>query len=156
MNDPKNARLAKVFIEHSLKVKAKDNVVISTSDTYPEDLIRECYKQALKKDANVYLDIMGFNFLLDRTSTGDFARTFYENANERQIRNPSKIYGEIADWGDKFIRITSFGNYQHLASIDSAKMQMKMKAARKWFDTVIDKDWILTYYPDESFVERLL
>lgn len=154
MNDPRNKRLAKIFIEHSLSVKAKDNVVICSSDTYPEDLIRECYKGCLKKDADVYLDLIGFNFLLDRTSVGDFVKTFYENANDRQLKNLSTVYKEISSWGDKFIRITTIDNYQQLAGVDSEKIQTKAKSYQPWFDEIIDKDWILTYYPTNAMAQK--
>lgn len=152
--DPRNSALAKIFVEHSLKIKAHDNVVISTSDLYPIDLIRECYRQALQKDANVYLDIMGFNYLLDRSSYGDLVSTFYQYANDRQIKTPSAIYKAIADWGTKFVRITTFDNYKHLVAVDSSKTQAKMKALQPWFDSIIDKAWVLTYYPTPAMAQQ--
>lgn len=154
MNDPRNKKLAKIFLEHSLNVKSKDKVVISTSDLEPIDLIRQCYAQSLQKDADVYMDIMGFNLALDRTSYGDLARTFYANANDRQIKNPSTIYKNIAEWGDKYIRITTFDNYQHLAKVDPEKIQLKRKSLHEWFYKIIDKDWILTYYPTPAFAQQ--
>ena len=154
MTDPRNTRLAKVFVEHSLNIHSRDHVVLSTSDTYPEDLIGQCFKQSLQKDADVFLDIMGFNFLLDRSSVGNFSQIFYENANDRQIKTPPDIYKHIADWGTKFIRITSIDNYQHLANIDSRKLQSRSKSYQDWFDTIIDKNWVLTYYPTKAMAQK--
>lgn len=152
--DTRNASLATVFIDHSLKIHEKDKVVISTSDLSCIDLIRECYAQSLKKGAAVYLDIIGFNYLLDRSSYGDLAYTFYQHANEWQIKNQPSIYNNIAEWGDKFIRITTFDNYKHLAAVDSAKMQTKMRSVRTWFDTIINKEWVLTYYPTPAMAQQ--
>jgi aminopeptidase len=155
MNDPRNTELAKVFVEHSTKVKKGDNVVISTSDLEPMDIIKETYKLCLQKGANVYLDIMGMNYLIDRSSYGDLRRTFYKNASEEQIKNPSEIYGKITDWGDKFIRITSFDNFSHLSDVDGKKLNMNSKAYHEWFRRMIDnKDWLLTYYPTPAMAER--
>lgn len=154
MSDLRFKKLAQVFVDHSLAVKKGDNVVISTSDLYPVGLIKACYVECLKRDANVYLDIIGFNYILDRSSAGDLVRTFYKYANDRQIKNPSAIYGEIAKWGQKFIRITSLDNYKHLAEVDSTKIQAKMKKIKPWFDQIIDKDWVLTYYPTPAMAQN--
>ncbi|MBN1617798.1 aminopeptidase [Candidatus Dojkabacteria bacterium] len=154
MNDQRNKKLAQIFVDHSIKVKKKDRVVISTSDLLPIDLIREIYSYLLQKDADVYLDIMGFNFILDRSSFGDLVNTFYKNANKRQIENPPVIYKQIADWGDKFIRITTMDNYKHLSRIDSGKIQAKSKVIKPWFDQVIKKDWVLTYYPTNAMAQN--
>jgi aminopeptidase len=145
MSNAKN--LAKIFIDHSLKVQIGDKVVISTSDLLPLELIQETYAYALQKGAIVYLDIMGLNLLLDRVSYGDFARIFYENASEDQIKSVPEIYDFTAEWGDKFVRITTLDNPKHLANVDSRKLQLKQTSYRNSFDKIINKAWVLTYFP---------
>lgn len=155
MTDPRNSKLAQVFVEHSAKVKKGDKVVISTSDLLPLDLLREIYKLCLDKGAYTYLDIMGFNYFLGRSSYGGLSRIFYEKATEDQISNPPEIYKAIADWGDKFIRITTLDNYSNLAGIEGDKVQQIAKSYHDWFRIIIDqKDWVLTYYPTEAMAQK--
>ena len=153
--DVRNQKLAKVLIEHSLEVKKGDKVVISTSDLSPIDLTREVLKQILKKGAFVYLDVMGWNWILGRSSYGDLVRTYLDNANLSQIKKIPDVYKSIIDWGDKFVRITTLDNYAHLAGVNSKKMQEFNKANRKEFHRILDeRAWILTYYPTPSMAQQ--
>lgn len=155
MKDPRNAQLAKVFVEHSLDIQKGDKVVISTSDLDPMDLIQECMALSLQKGAQVYLDILGWNWLLDRSSAGDLVRVYYDNATDEMLENPPTIYKDISDWGDKFIRITTFDNYAHLSGLDGKKLQIRERSRRDWFNTLIDeKDWVLTYYPTPGLAQQ--
>ncbi|GIW62248.1 MAG: aminopeptidase [Patescibacteria group bacterium] len=149
-----DADLAKLLIEHSVQVKPKDKVVICTSDLYPIELIRQLLKQTLQKGAFVYLDIMGLNWILGRSSWGDLAKTYLDYAKAEQLKNPPKVYSDIVDWGDKFIRITNYDNYSHLAESDPKKLQIFNKAYEGFFNTLIDKkDWVLTYYPTPAMAQ---
>ncbi len=153
--DLRNKKLAKVLIEHSLEVKKGDKVVISTSDLHPTDLVRETLKLILQKGAYPYLDIMGWNWILGRSSYGDLARVYIENANIDQLQKIPTIYKNIIDWGTKFVRITTLNNYAHLAGVDSKKMINFNKAYEKEFNRLIDKRaWILTYYPTPALAQQ--
>lgn len=154
MSDPRNYELAKIFVDYSLKVKKGDKVVISTSDLDPLDLIAQCLKLVLEKGAYPYLDIMGWNWLIDRASTGDLVHTYYQYANEDQLKNIPEIYNNIADWGDKFIRITNYDNYSHLSGVDPKKKEIRAKAREEWFYKIINKDWVLTYYPTPAMAQQ--
>jgi len=154
MHDPRNKKLADVFLDHSLKVKKYDKLVISTSDLQHEDLIRECYKGALKRGAYVYVDVMGMNFLVGRTSSCDLVKTFYEYAQDHQLDQIPKIYDDIVAWGDKFLRITAVENTNHLAEVDAKKMSRRMKAYQNVFHTLINKVWVLTYVPTIGFAQN--
>lgn len=155
MKDPRNTQLAKVFVEHALDVKKGDKVVISTSDLDTIDLIQECMALSLQKGAQVYLDIMGWNWLLDRVSTGDLVRTYYDNASDEALENPPTIFKDIVDWGDKFIRITNYDNFAHMSGVDGDKKQKRERSRREWFNAMIDeKDWVLTYYPTPAFAQQ--
>ncbi|MBN1162516.1 aminopeptidase [Patescibacteria group bacterium] len=152
--DPRNKKLAKVLIEHSLKVKKGDKVVISTSDLSTGDLMNECMKLSLQKGAQVYIDVMGWNLFLDRTSACDTAREYLENASISQIKNPPEIYKNIVDWGNKFVRITTIENYSHLHGVRKDKLNARKAARREWFDILVDKkDWVLTYYPTNAMAQ---
>ncbi len=153
MHDPRNKQLADVFLDHSLKVKKHDKLVISTSDLQHEDLIRECYKGALQRGAHVYMDVMGTNFLIGRTSACDLVKTFYTYAQDHHLDQIPKIYDDIASWGEKFLRITAVENTRHLVEVDTKKIGRRMKAYRSVFDKMINKDWVLTYVPTIGFAQ---
>lgn len=152
--DPRNVQLAKVFVDHSLKVKKGDKVVICTSDLDTIEITRECLKLVLERGAYPYLDIMGWNWMLDRSSKGDLVKLFYDYANDDQLANIPTIYKEIVDWGDKFIRITSYDNYANLAGVDSKKKQVRERAREEWFHDMINKVWVLTYYPSPALAQQ--
>ncbi len=147
MIDERNRKLAEVFLDHSLEVSKGDKLVIMTSDTYPLDLIQECYKGALQRGALVYLDILGFNLLLNRTSVGDLPKIFFEYAKGEQLDTVPMPYDAITRWGEKFLRITTLDNYNALAKSDSKKIQRRMKAFDELFQKMVRKKWVLTYYP---------
>lgn len=149
--DPRAEKLAKIFIDHSLKVQKGDKVVISTSDLLHIDIIKATYAYALQKGANVYLDIMGFNYALDRSSYGDLVKTFYDNASSEQLANQPELYNQIIEWGDKFVRLTSLENPKHLTNVDAKLIGIKQKAIKPAFDALIKKPWVLTYLPTTGY-----
>ncbi|GAB4161585.1 MAG: aminopeptidase [Candidatus Dojkabacteria bacterium] len=152
--DPRNTKLAQVLCK-AVDVKKGDRVVIHSSDLEPIDLVRETLKAVLKAGAFPYVDIMGFNFALDRASYGDLAKTFYDNASEEQLSKPSEIYKHTAEWGNKHIRITSLDNYAHLDNVDPAKIALRSKGIHDYFRIIVDqKDWVLTYYPTQGMAQR--
>ncbi|GIW63918.1 MAG: aminopeptidase [Patescibacteria group bacterium] len=152
--DNQDKKLAQLLIEHSLKIKANDKVVISTSDLYPIELIRQLLKQTLQKGAYVYLDIMGLNWILGRSSWGDLTKIYLDYSSKDQLTNIPKVYSDIVNWGDKFIRITNFDNYSHIAEADPKKLRLFHKAYESFFNTMIDKkSWVLTYYPTPAMAQ---
>ena len=155
LSDPRNTKLAEVFIDHSLKVQEGDHVVICASDFETMDLMRECYKLALDRGAEVYLDVFGWNYVLDRSSSGGLRKIFYEHASDDAIKNLPSIYREIVHWGEKFLRITSMDNYSHISGLDKDKISMNAAAYHDDFRVMIDeKDWVLTYYPTEAMAQK--
>jgi leucyl aminopeptidase (aminopeptidase T) len=53
--DRRARKLAKIFVEHSVKVKKGDKVMIIASDFSAVDLVKACYELCLKKGAHVHL-----------------------------------------------------------------------------------------------------
>lgn len=150
----KNKQLAVIFIDHALRVTAKDHVVIMTSDLSHVSLIQACYAAALDRGAQVYLDVAGFNLLLDRTSVADLPRTFYEHANTKQLRMIPTPQQAIVEWGTAFLRLTAVDDPTHLQKVSAEKIQIKARAYRSLFDGLINKKWVLTYLPTAGFAKQ--
>ena len=152
--DIRAKKLAKIMVHHSLKIKKKDRVVISTSNLNDKDLIKACYEEALNAGAYPYLDVMGTNMMLGRTDEMDIMSVYFSKANDDQLKYRIPIYKNIVDWGNKFIRITSINNYSFLNNIDAEKIQMNQKKYREVFDNLIRKDWVLTYTPTYGLAQN--
>ena len=118
----KSKKLAKIFLDHSLQVKKHDKLVIMTSDLAHEEIIRTCYEEGLKRGAHVYLDVLGVNFVIDRSSSCDLVSTFYKHAQDHHLDKIPKIHEDIIDWGNKFLRLTSINNPEHISQVPAQKM----------------------------------
>lgn len=145
--DKRATKLAEVIVNHSISVKLGDKVVLSSSDFTGLELIQECYKKCLEKGALVYLDVFGTNFEIGRADYAGFMQIFLENASEKQLSTPPEILKSIVDWGDKFIRITSIHDQNFLAKANNSKLTKWQNTFYPLFENIINKDWLLTYYP---------
>lgn len=146
--DPRVTKLAELLVNHSVKVTKGSNVIIDSSDYTAIDLIRECYRIALEKGANVYVDIAGdFTYSLMRGDTGGLMKTFLDTAGAKQLNAEPPFMQAKLDWMDKIIRITSIHNRRFLANTDPKKMSAYQGAFNETFHKMTKKDWVLTYYP---------
>ena len=130
---------------HSLKVKAKEKVLITVSDL-AMPLGKAVYIEALK---------MGAYPLLDIVPTGlDYS--FYNNANDWQLNYvPTEIVKLKIKWADAYVRIVADDNLRELSQIDPAKMTVRSKILRPLMDPMIDsKRWILTWYPTPAMAQE--
>ena len=105
--DIRATKLAKIIVEHSVKVVKGSNIIIDASDFTATDLIHECYRLCLEKGANVYLDICGTNYEIGRADVGGFMKTLLKTANQKQLTIPRELMEAKINWADKFIRIVT-------------------------------------------------
>lgn len=152
--DIRATKLAKIIVEHSVKVKKGSNVIIDASDFTARDLIYECYRMCLEKGANVYLDICGTNYEIGRADVGGFLQLHLKTASEKQLKAPRAIMDAKIAWADKFIRIVAIHNRNFLSNIDPKKVQMFNGGFYPTFEKMISKDWLLTYYPTEGTAQN--
>jgi len=156
INDSRNCRLAKVFLNHSLKVKPKEKVLITCSDSAAFDLVKATYVETLKQGAYPVLDVAGIDFALGRSHISGLSYQFFKTANKWQLSYfPKKILEAKIDWADAYIRIASIDNVAELAQISPEKMTLRQKLVRPLMDKMIDSDrWVLTYYPTPSMAQE--
>lgn len=152
--DPRAAKLAKIIVEHSVKVTKGSNVIIDASDFAAQDLIHECYKLCLEKGANVYLDICGTNYEIGRADVGGFMKTLLKTASDKQLTTPREIMEAKINWAQKFIRIVTIHNKNFLANIDPEKITLWSRTYYPTFDKMINKDWLLTYFPTHGMAQN--
>lgn len=145
--DPRATQLAEIIVNHSVRVEKDSKVVIDASDFSSLDLIKECYRLSLEKGAEVYLDILGTNFSIGRADYGGLFETFLETATPEQLQTPPELMQAKLDWGDKFIRIVSIHNRSYLAGANAKKLAQWRNTYYPVFETMINKDWLLTYWP---------
>lgn len=141
----KDFALAKVLIDHSLSIKAKEKVLITVSES-GMPLAKAVYLEVLQRGAYPLFDI-------EATGMG---YGFYKAANEWQLSYiPEAIIKTKVAWADAYVRIYSEFNSRELAQIDPAKIAVRSKLLRPLMDPMIDSDrWILTYYPTPAMAQE--
>lgn len=149
-------KLAQIFLKHSLKVKPKEKVLITTSEVGLDPLAKAVYIEALKLGAYPLLDISGIDYYINRAFVSGISYQFYELANEWQLSYiPSSVLNAKIDWADAYVRIVALDNTRELSQIDSDKLTRRMKLMRSTFDKMINSDrWILTYYPTLAMAQE--
>ena len=149
-------QLARVFLTHSVKLKPKEKVLITCSDSAAFSLVKATYLEALKLGAYPVLDVAGIDLELGRSHLGGLAYQFFQLANDWQLHYlPKKIIKAKIDWADAYVRITTLDNIAELAQIPPEKITLRQKLMRPYFDKLIDSDrWILTYYPTPAMAQQ--
>lgn len=143
MADPRVERLADVLVNYSTEVKEKEVVLIRGS-TLAAPLIRALYKKVLQAGAYPRL----------RISLPEMAKTFYDFANDDQLRYLSLIDVHEAENTDVFITIQSESNTKTLTNIDPEKQAVTSLTRRPLRDIVLGKNrWAITLFPTEAYAQ---
>jgi aminopeptidase len=151
-----DTKLAKIIVNHSLKLKPKERLLIAVSEFSENPLVKAIFIEALKLGAYPLLDIAGVNFYRNRAHVSGLAYQFYELANDWQLQYiPKEILDATIDWADAFVNIVSVDNTKELSQIDSKKLMTRSKKMEPIIDKLIDSDrWVLTYYPTPSMAQE--
>lgn len=140
----KDFELAKILLDHSVKVREKEKVLISTSE-FGLPLAKAVYVGVLKIGAYPILDIA--------TSGSEYS--FYSLANEWQLGYiPDEVIRVKYNWADCFIRIVAEDNLRELSQIIPQKMTDRAKLVRPYSDIMLKKRWVLTYYPTAAMAQE--
>lgn len=144
-------KLAQILIHHSLKLKPKEKVVITTSEVSASPLVKATYIEALKAGAYPIVDTM-WDFFINRNVSNGLSYQFYKHANKWQENYiPTPLLESIVNWSDAYVRIVTINNTKELSQTPKEKITNRMKLVMPYFDKLINKDrWVLTYYPTEG------
>jgi aminopeptidase len=136
--------LAKVMVDHSVKIKAQEKVLIAT-DELGLPLAKAAYEEVLKRGAYPIIDI----------NPNGAGYAFYSLADSWQLGYvPDEVIRAKYEWADAFIRIVADENLRELASIDPTKLTGRAKLVRPYSHIMLKKRWILTYYPTGAMAQE--
>jgi len=145
--DPRAQHLARILIDHSLRVKKNDRVLIATGDFTAIDLVKQCQKLCLERGAHPHVDICGLHFQQGRSDAGGIFRHALEHGHRSYRRTmPEPVKASLA-WATKILSIVTVHKPAFLDGLDSAHI-MEWKGARSPFmHAITRKDWVLTKFP---------
>ena len=142
MVDPRIVRLASILVNHSVKVKKGELVVISASSE-AAPLALECYKMVLKRGAfpRVHFSMPGF------------AYAYYRHANFQQLN----YFPEVAEFEakklDKEINIGAPLNTKEFSNIDPKKIAIRRKIVHPISEIILKKKWVCCEYPTNALAQ---
>ena len=140
IKEEKIQKLAKIIVEHSIKVKKGDFVQISAGIP-ARQLILELYKQILKKGAypRVNVDFEGLS------------STYYKYASQEQLKKFPKISMYEMQNTDALIFIGAPENRYELAQIPSERIMQRQKVLDPIDKLRLKKRWLLFFYPVKDY-----
>ncbi len=142
MVDPRIAKLAKVLVNYSLKLKKGDLFVIE-GYTICEPLALEVYKEALAAGANPIL----------MPIFEEFKEILLRNGSEEQIAYSNPITLETMKKADALLTIWAETNTKSLTSIDPIKLNLMAKGRKQIMEVFHERlekgemRWCGTQYP---------
>lgn len=151
----KDFKLARIFIHHSLQLKPKEKLLITTSDSGAFPLVKASFIEALKVGAFPIIDTQ-IDMLINRSFMSGFQYQFYKYANDWQLNHvPHELMEGKVNWADAYLRIYSIDNTKELTQIPSEKILLRNKLMRPYLDKIVDSDrWLLTYYPTPAMAQE--
>lgn len=139
--DPRIQKQAEILVNHSLKVKKGEKVVI-ISDFEAKPLALEIYRLLIKNSASEVR--MKFD-------SYEFAKVYFENASIEQIEHFPAIEEFETKHVDCYIRISAPTNTRALSGIGADKITQRSKVTRSISDYRVEHTrWVITKYPTEA------
>ncbi len=143
MADPRVVQSAKLLIEHSVKVKKGENILIDAS-AEAAPLVLELYKQIIQKGA----------FPISRIGLYGMSYNYFKYATEEQMKTFPQLSMDEMGKVDGWIGISSASNLRELSTIDPKKIAMRGKVTRPISDVRLKKKWVLFAYPTPAFAQE--
>ncbi|MDR6226296.1 aminopeptidase [Desmospora profundinema] len=143
MPDPRVKQLASTLVDHSIRVKKGDQVVIH-STPLARPLIEEVYRLIVRRG--------GFPFV-DLGST--YARILFEEASEDQLDHIPDIIRTVYQQADATINIDAPENRRDLTGIDPDKIQRRRKASMPIMERFMRNEarWVVTVFPTPALAQ---
>lgn len=126
--DPRTTKLAKSVVNHFLKVKKDQNVVISGS-TEAEDFIRTLFKEVLVAGAHPIL----------RVSIPGLDSMFYKYAQDHHLTKFPDIFEYTAKHVQHYIGICTESNTREMSNTDPKKMAARQKVTKPIMNYIVNE-----------------
>jgi len=126
--DPRVKKLADILVNHSIKVKKGEYIIVS-GGTEAEELMKEIYRLILKKGAypSMKVSLPGTDYI------------YYKNASNTQLKKfPDIGFYEIKK-AQGYIGIVSESNTRELSNINPKKISMRQKVTYRISDYVVNR-----------------
>lgn len=155
MADDRDTKLAKIIVEHSLKLKPEEKVLLTVTNSAAFPLAKAVYLETLQHGAYPLMDV-DIDQRVGRSDYNGLAYQFFTHANAWQLAHiPEEIIKAKINWADAYVRIVADDNLRELSQIDPAKLTARAKLIRPLMDPMIDSDrWVLTYYPTPAMAQE--
>ncbi len=145
--DIRATRLAEVLIDHSLKLKPKEKLLICTSDLTPMEILQEAYRLAVARGAHVELDILGLQLHRGRSDAGGFLKLFLEGATDEHLGTVPELALRKLEWADKFLFMVVIHDELFLSEIDPIRLGLWRSTRFTLLERILGKTWVLTQFP---------
>jgi aminopeptidase len=141
LTDPRIVKQAEILVDHSVKIKKGENVIIS-ADFEARPLVLELYKLLIKRGAGeVRLNISDY----------EFAESFLKNATPSQINSFPQIAMDEMKNVSVYIAIKSSNNLRGLSGIDANKISERSKVTSPITDYRVEKTkWVISEFPTNA------
>ena len=145
--DPRTKKLADILVNHSIKVKKGEHIIVSGS-TEAQELIKELYRLILKKGAypSLKVSLPGTSYI------------YYKNASMKQLKKFPEIYFSEVKKAQGYIGIISDSNTRELANINPKRIAIRQKVTYPISDYVVNrKDKIrrcTTIFPTRALAQE--
>lgn len=149
MADQRVEKLAKLLVNYSLKIKKDDYLRIAGSDL-AQPLIREVYREAIRKGA--YVDI--------ETEIPGLKEIFFKESSDEQLQHVSPLRKFVAENYDAQLSIWGGHNERALSNIKPIKIQKNRTAHRHINMKLIDRiaegtlRWCGTQFPTQASAQE--
>jgi len=143
MIDSRLQQISKLLVGYSTDVKPKEHVLIVLYGVEGIPLLKEVYKDSIKKGAYVKYEIL----------EESMSKIYYDNANEDQLKYFSKLRLKEAKEIDVLIQIIASSNKMELKSVNQKKIITKSKINKPISDEIHKSRWVLFEYPTKAYAQ---
>jgi aminopeptidase len=153
MADSRVERLARVLVEHSVRVQPQDRILIE-GEAYASPLIKAVFEAILSAGGHPHmlLSLEG----VEATHTG-LDSSFIRLANDEQLEFAPTFLKLAYETFEGRIRIHSTGNTMTLTNADSARLSRRRRAMQSILDAQFQRGatgafkWVTTLFPTQAY-----
>lgn len=143
-------KYARVLVEYSVGVKPGDLTIIRAESHEAQPLVKEIYKQVLKRGGNPII----------RCGLDGITETYIKTATDEQLDFVDPITKMEYETAQNYISIGAPLNVKNMAKADSKKMARRSKATKQLSEIMLDRaakgelNWVIADYPTQALAQE--
>jgi aminopeptidase len=148
MTDPRMSNLARILVQHSMRVQPKDRVAL-IANPIATPLLKEITREVLRAGGYPILNL----------SLEELQYVFFTEANEDQLRFLTPMESLVYEDFECFVYLWSQCNTRSLTNTDSKKRQISQQARTGLMKSYIDRTasgdlrWVGSLYPTNAYAQ---